>query len=208
MNIKHYFFILLVTLCSCNTDFSKKLAILEIDEKYKSGALEEAKTEVNEYIKKEADNEFAWTLLGHIESGMDKDSLALIAYKKALTINQKTVEAITGMGILSRKKGNYDEASAYYNKAIQINPNYAEAYSSLVVINLKRKKFDEAVKVGLKGYNLDKEGGTIVANLAVAYHYAKDTIQREKYFEIAKKNGYKNMETLRQIFNNELTVFD
>jgi len=207
--LQFIFYLLTVILfIGCNSDLSKRMEILDIDKKWKNGNLIEAKEEINNYLNKNPNNEIGWTLLGHIESDSNKDSLALIAYKKALQLDPKTVEAITGLGILFRKKGNYNKAANYYYQAIKIDPNYAEAYSSLVVINLKKKNFKEAVRVGLKSYELDKENGTIAANLSVSYHYINDTIKRNKYFDIAKKNKYHNLESLRELFKGEYTIFD
>ena len=192
----------------CQSDLNKRLDIVEMDELWRNGELLKAKEVTEQYLAKTQENELAWTMLGHIESDLDQDSLAVVAYNKALDVNPNTVEAITGLGIISRKKGDLNEASDYYYEAIRIDPDYAEAYSSLVVINLKQKKFDEAVEVGLKGYELSKSNGVIAANLATAYHYVNDTINREKYFNIAKKNGYKNAATLELVFSGELTIFD
>lgn len=205
---KYFLFLLLIIIISCNGSYSKKFDILEIDETYKEGYLEKAKKEIGKYLNKKQDNEYAWTLLGNIETDLDHLPLAIEAYNEALKINVNTVEAITGLGIISRKKGNYNQAVKYYNKAIEIDGDYAEAYSSLVTIYLKNKNFKEAVKVGLKAYKLNKKSPVITANLAVAYHYDNDTIKREKYFNLAKKNGYQNLETLRLIFNGKYTIFD
>jgi len=207
---RKWFFILftILSLIGCKNDLAKRLDLVEIDEKWRNGDLIEAKAAIDTYLDQEPENELAWTMLGHIESDFDSDSLAIIAYENALELNPKTVEAITGMGIIFRKKGEYEKASEYYYHAISIDPEYAEAYSSLVVINLKRRKFEEAVNVGLKGYELDKKDGTIAANLAASYHFMNDTVQREKYFDIAQKNGYRNAESLRKIFEGELTIFD
>lgn len=188
---------------SCDNVLDKKAPLVKISEKWRNGNLTEAKADVKDYLKRTPDNEFAWALLGHIESDFNEDSLAIAAYKKALKLNPKTLAALTGMGIVARKKGDYDKASDYYYQAIDIDPDYAAAYSSLVTINLKRKKFKEAVEVGLKAYNLNKNNGIIAANLSLAYHFVNDTIQRDKYFDIAKKNGYKNIETLKDIFKGE-----
>ena len=209
MRLKKYLFLLVVAmLWNCTTNFDKKADLISIDQKWRNGDLLGAKADVEKYLDTKNDNEYAWTLLGHIESDLGEDALAGVAYEKATSINPNTVEAITGLGIISRKNGEYDRASEYYNKAIEIDPNYAEAYSSLVAIYLKRKKFKEAVDAGLKGYNLSKDNDVIAANLAVAYHYYNDTIQRNKFYEIAKKNGYKNIETMKLIFDGELTIFD
>lgn len=198
----------IILLYACNNDLGKRIEILAIDEKWKNGKLEEAKREINTYLGENPGNEFAWTLLGHIESDTDHDSVAMAAYKKALDVNPRTDEAIIGLGILSRKKGEYGKAADYYYRALEIDPNSADAYSSLVVINLKRKEFKKAVEVGLKAFELDGNDATIAANLAAAYHYANDTIQREKYFDIAKENGYRNLEALREVFKGEASIFD
>ncbi len=200
--------LLLIILMSCNHPNQRYYDIMDIDTKWRNGELTEAKADVKKYLDKNPNNEIAWTLLGNIESDFEKDSLAVLAYDKALEINPETVEAITGKGIIYRKKGDYDKAAKCYLKAIELDPNYAEAYSSLVVINLKRKQFTQAVKVGLKGYELNSTDGVIASNLSVAYHYARDTIKREKFFNIAKYNGYKNLETLRDIFDGKLTILD
>lgn len=210
-NMKKPLLILLVAFCtliSCNSETSKRSDILKIDREFKSGEIEKAYTNIENYLVKNTDNEYAWTLAGHIYAELEKDAIAFEAYNKALALNKNTVEAITGLGILERKKGNYDQASDHYYKAIEIDPSYAEAYSSLVVINLKRRKFKEAVEVGEKGYQLEKKDGVIAANLAVAYHYAGDSLNREKFYSIAKINGYRSLDGLRQIFNGELTVLD
>ncbi|MDY8135568.1 tetratricopeptide repeat protein [Aquimarina sp. 2201CG5-10] len=207
MRIKYCWIFLVLVVVSCG-DLNKKMDLIEIDETFRAGDLEEARIDIKEYLKKTKDNEYAWTLLGHINSEMDKDSLAIVAYEKALKINQTTEEALTGLGILARKEGDYLKATEYYEKAIEINPKYAQAYSSLVTIYLKQKNFEKAVEVGVKGYRLDKSDPTIASNLSVAYHYFGDIQKRDEYYKIAEQNGYKNIEALKQIFDGELTVFD
>lgn len=192
---------------SCG-DLSKKMPLVEIDKKLKSGNLEEAEHEINEFLEKNERNEFAWTLKGHISADLDKDSMAIGAYEHALELDPFTVEAITGLGIIERKRKNYQKASELYYRAIQIDPDYAQAYSSLVTIHLKQIEFEKAVDAGLKGYNLDKADPVITANLAIAYHYFGDTLNREKYYHVSERNGYQSLETLRQIFSGELTILD
>ena len=190
------------------SDIKDQTRILEIDTKYKNGQLDEAKSDLELLLTESPENETAWTLLGHILSDQDLDDEAKEAYLKALDIDSKTVEAITGMGILSRRAGNYDKAAEYYYKAIELDPEYAQAYSSLVVIHLKQKDFESAVDVGKKGYALDKEDPIIASNLAVAYHYYGDSINGQKYYNIAAKIGYQNLESLDKIFSGEFTIFD
>ncbi len=73
---------------------------------------------------------------------------------------------------------------------------------------MKRREFEKAVEVGLKSYNLDRRNGVIAANLSVAYHYVENFKLRDKFFEIAKQNGYKNPDALQEIFSGEYTILD
>ena len=175
-------------------------------EKYKN--LEEAESDIDKFLETNENNALAWTIKGHIASDLDKNSLAVASYQKALDLDSLIVEAITGLGIIARKNKNYDKASELYHKAIKIDPEYAQAYSSLAAIYLLQKKFEQAAVLGLKGYNLEKEDPIISSNLALVYHYKNDTINRDKFYEISKANGYYNLEALEQIFNGELTIFD
>ncbi|GAB5400474.1 MAG: hypothetical protein Aureis2KO_20590 [Aureisphaera sp.] len=180
----------------------------EISEKFESGDFYGAKIDMEAYVETNDDNEYAWTILGHIYEKLDQDSLASKSYKKALQLKPEMEEALTGMGIVSRKSGDFEKATSYYERAIEINPEYAQAYSSLVAIYLQSKEFNKAIEVGEKSYRLDKSDPVIAANLSVAYHFAGDTINREKYFDIARKMRYANMEALRELFDGELTLFD
>ena len=193
---------------SCSDEVRNNLIIEQIDILFQQGRYEEAKTSVDSFVVVNPKNEMAWTLKGHIEECLENDSVSEFAYNKALSIKPNMEQALTGMGILSRKKGEYDQAAGYYTKAIEANPNYAEAYSSLVTIELKRKNFENAVKFGEKGYILDKKNPVIAANLSIAYHYYGDSTNRDKFFVIAKQLKYQNLDILQLIFNGKATILD
>lgn len=189
-------------------EYGKKLELVAIDEKFREGQVEEAKQELESFLEQTKDNEYAWTLLGHIHAELDDNQAARKAYEQALTINANTVEALTGLGIIFRKALDYPKAADYYHQAIDIDPNYAQAYSSLAVVKLKQRKFDEALKMGLKGYELDPDDPVLIANLSITYHYAGDSLKRDQFYELAEINGYRNLPSLQKIFTGELTVFD
>lgn len=192
----------------CSGELDKKMDIVSMSQLVEAGKLIEAKAEVITYLTQEEDNEYAWTLLGHIREELEEDSLAESAYSKALAINPDFVQAITGMGILARKSGDYKESEKYYSKAIEIDPSYAEAYASLLVIKIKQEKFQEGVDIGVKAYELDKTNPVIAANLCIAYHYNGEPENTQKFKKIAARNGYPNVEKLDQIITGEFTVLD
>lgn len=160
------------------------------------------------YVKEVPEDEYGWTILGNIYETFDEDSLAKTAYFTALKLNNNREEALTGLGILARKAGNYEEAMAFYRKALKANPEYAQAISSLLVIELKRRNLAEAVRLGEQSRLLDAEDPAVAANLAVAYHYQGDTLNRNRMYEVAKSLQYRNLENLQLIFDGELTIFD
>ncbi len=191
---------------SCGSEVKKQYDLSEIARKYQSGQVIEAQKDLELYVAKEKNNELAWTILGNIYEDTDKDSLAAIAYENALGVNPEMVEAITGLGILSRKKEAYDQAAKYYYKALAIDPNYAQAYSSLVTIHILNEEFDAAAGVGLKAFKLDPQDPVIAANLSVAYHYVDNTVERDKFYLIAENLGYSNIAGLKDIFSNDLVL--
>ncbi len=197
-------FILITSSCG---EINKQIELGEITQKYLDGNMEEAKTELIEFLET-YDDKTAWTILGNLYSDIDDDSMAIVAYGNALRIDKEYEEAISGIGIIYRKKGDYKKAAKFYNRAIEINPKYAQAYSSLAVIELKLLNFDKAVEYGEKAYKFDKQDGAVAANLSVSYHYFGDTIKRDEFYDVAEDLGYKNLVTLKQIFSGELTVLD
>lgn len=196
-----------VFMMSCG-DFGKMYDIVDIDENYKNGNIELAKVQIEDYLSKNKDNEFAWTIKGHIYSDFYDFQTAEESYNQALLINPETVEAITGLGIISRLQENYEEAEKYYLKAIKIDPKYAYAYSSLVAVMLQSKNYKKAVEYGQKGFDLEKNDAVIAANLAVAYHFYGDDDNKMKYLTIAKDLGYDNIEDLQNIFDGSIQLFE
>jgi tetratricopeptide (TPR) repeat protein len=197
-----------LSLFSCSDEFRNRVMIQHIDRLFDEGKYEKAKVSVDSLLNKNPDHKLGWTLKGHIEEKLDNDSVAEVAYTKALSIDPKLEQALTGMGIILRKRKEYDRAAGYYAKAIAVNPEYAQAYSSLVTIELKRKNFSNAVSLGEKAYVLDSTDPVIAANLSIAYHYFGDIENRDKYYSIAKKLKYKNLDVLLMIFKGKATIFD
>lgn len=209
MKIKYLFVIFVaIVSVSCSTEVRDRILLRNIDNLFHEGKLDEAKLTIDSFISHRADNEMAWLLKGDIEENLNNDSLAQGAYEKVLEMNPNSEQAITGMGILHRKRGNFEEASGYYHKAIQINPNYAQAYSSLVMIELKRRNFEEAVILGEKAFELENNDPTIAANLSIAYHYKGDSTSRDRFYSVAKSLNYKNLKILRMIYNGKATILD
>lgn len=179
-----------------------------IAEAYGRGDLDTAIPQLREYLADYPKDDLAWTILGNAYEDGDRLDEARAAYDLALEIDPERFEAITGTGILHRKRGEYEQAMAAYRRALEIDPTYAQAYSSMTVIALKQERDREAVEYAEKGWELDPEDPAIAANLAVAYHYVGDTEGRDRMTAEAERLGYTKVDVLRGIYAGELTVRD
>lgn len=199
-------FLASVTLSGLASADGNRAELNKVAQIYKGGEYARAAVELKKYVAKYPKDPIAWTILGHAYEELDQDANAEEAYKSALKADPSTYQAITGLGIVARKRGELEKAEAFYKKALEINPKYADAYSSLVMIAIKRGDFDSAVAYGKKGYALDANNAVIAANLAVAYHYAGDHDRRDEMTEVARLLNYHNMKNLNRIYKGEIDV--
>ncbi len=189
-------------------DVSERLRLVAIATTYQQGEVETAVDELGEFLLLHPENSLAWTILGHAHNDLDHVAEARSAYEEALRIEPTKVEALTGIGILDRKAGDYETAMNHYSRAVEIDPEYAQAYSSMVTIGLKLHQDDKALTYAQKARALDRSDPVIAANLAIAYHYNDMPAERDAQARAASKLGYAKMDSLRSIFRGELTLRD
>ncbi len=161
---------------------------------------------IEEYVKKYPLSYKGWAFYGVVLLEEEHDSIAEMAFNKALEINPRIKQALTGLGVINRRKGNYLEAEGLYKKALEIDPEFPEAYSSLMIIELIRKDFHQAVTVGQKAWNLDAKSGVIAANLSIAYHFEGNFESRDKFFNHAKQLGYDELDALERVYEGKITL--
>ncbi len=191
-----------------NSPTASRAELNSITQIYLQGDPATAADKLEVYLKSHPREDLAWTLLGNAYEDLDRDEQAESAYSKALEINPKRFEAITGMGILCRKRREYDRAMSYYKQSLEIDPKYAQAYASMVVISIKQKKYKEALTFAETSYNLDKSDPGVVANFAAACHFNGLTEKRDQLTQEAERLGYKNGNNLRMIYSGELSMDD
>lgn len=156
--------------------------------------------QLQSYVASYPEDDIAWSILGNAHLRADQDEQAEVAYQQALQVNPGCVQALTGKGVLYRKQGDYDQAMQAYRSALAADPSYAHAYSSMSVIAILQDKTAEAVDFAEKAYDLDRTDATIAANLAIAYHRAGKTAQRDKTYNAARQLGYAKLDSLDRIF--------
>ena len=187
---------------------SNSVKLDQISQIYLNGNLDKSLSQLEKYLQDYPKDDLAWTIKGNILEDLDMDDKAEEAYRSALKLNKENFQATTGLGVFYRKQGDYQQAMSYYRKALELEPGYAQAYSSMAIIELKRNNDAEALRLAKIAYDNDKEDPVIAANLAVTYHYNDNEKERDKFTEIARKLGYKNINALQQIYSGELTIRD
>lgn len=107
---------------------------------------------------------------GCIYQAMNKDSLALLDYGKALLLNPDYASASYNSGIIYEEQEKYDQALANYNKAIKQKPSYiADIYNNRGNVYLAKESFDNAVSDYSEVLNIDSVNVKAYSNRAGAY---------------------------------------
>ena len=200
--------IVLAWLAGCGDSTSNKSRLDRIAAQYQRGNTAAAIKDLNDYLGTYPADDLAWTILGNAYKDHEQLDEAEAAYEKALEINPRRFEALTGKGILHRKRGEYAQAMSAYESALAIDSNYAQAYSSMTVIALKTHEDNRALEYAKRGYELDETDPVIAANLAVAYHYNDDVENRDRLTRRAEELGYPKIDILQRIYSGEMTVRD
>ena len=145
-------------------DFFKKAKYLTEEGRY-----EEALALYKRILEAYEDAEVYYNI-GYIKTAQEKYDEALIAFRKAIMINNLHARAYKKMGEVHVKKGEPEKAEEYFQKAgdifleremnseaeeaykevLKINPDTTNVYNSLGILYRKQRKYDEA----LQQYNM------------------------------------------------------
>lgn len=119
----------------------------------------------------------------HLKAGDYKS--AVVAYKKALEINQGNSEVHNHMGIALFRQGMLAEAIEHYSEAVRLNPKYSQAYYNLGNALLSQDKTGEAVEKLKKAIELDPGFADAFNGLGVALQKQNKLDEAAQYFKKA-----------------------
>jgi tetratricopeptide (TPR) repeat protein len=112
---------------------------------------------------------------GGIYQAMDKDSLALLDYTRAIKINGNYADAYYNRGIINEKWKKYKESLDDYNKAIKQQPSYqADVYNNRGNVNLALKDSAKALDDYSKVLKLDTANIYAYSNRVGLYFKQKE----------------------------------
>jgi predicted Zn-dependent protease len=88
-----------------------------------------------------------------------------------------------------REEKSYEQAIEVCNRLLKYNAESVFAHTSLVKILLKQKQDKKALEKALYGYNLEPSNTGIMQVLALAYHFNKQTKERDALLARLKQNA-------------------
>lgn len=125
----------------------------------------------------------------------------------ALSKNQDFYSGYLLQAAAYRELGKYDEAIQCANRVLDHNAENIGAYVTLSKIELKRKNNVKGLEYAKTAYDLDNHDSTVIANLALAYHFNNLLEERDKYYRIYQESNSKDKYTddlLKSIFDGSL----
>jgi len=122
---------------------------------FKSGKLNKAKIEIENYIKKFPKSFVLFNILGAVCAGQGELEVAINHHKKSVEINPDYAEGYNNLGIAFQKLGLFEEAVKNYKKTLKLKPDFSLAYNNLGVVLKSLNKLDEALVTSKKAVELD-----------------------------------------------------
>lgn len=145
----------------------------------KKGDLLTAKNQLEDIIKYNDNDDFAYSALSQIYKELSQIDLAKQTIKRAIELNSKSLDYLSNLIEIEIEQKNYKEALELIDRILQMNDKYLYAYIYLAKINLELKNFDEVFEAAQNIIELD-------SNCPDGYYYNAISLfeQGDKNFAI------------------------
>ena len=111
----------------------------------------------------------AYVTLGRIHDALGKNDLALSEFERALKLDSRNADALTGEAHSYEHAGRLADAEAAYKKAIALRPDYWDGYNSLGLFYDDQGRYEDAFKQLQHAIELTPDNATAYSNLGAAY---------------------------------------
>ena len=128
-----------------------------------------------------------WTCLGNAYFANNDIANAEISYQRSVSLGSNSSKAFNNLGVISNKKGNFEEAKGYFLQAINVDKNSVEALCNL----------DSTIKRMVPNWHIPmmNDSGRNEALLAAI----KDTVKENDFvFEVGSGAGLLSMMSVAQ----------
>ena len=99
-----------------------------------------------------------------------KPNEAVLAFKKAISINPNNAEAYNNLGVALKEQGKLDKAIEAYKKALSIKPKYAEAHNNLGNVFRDKGKLTQAIEAYTKALSIKSDYADAHNNMGKALY--------------------------------------
>jgi tetratricopeptide (TPR) repeat protein len=123
---------------------------------------------------REAPNSNNFCSIGHIESNLGDDELAMGYYTKSIALDGDNIYPLCNRAYTYNLLEKYTEAQADFDKALEINPKFAYAYSNRAFSKMKLKLYDAALADIDSAIAIDDKEAYAYRNLGVYYLEMED----------------------------------
>ena len=113
-------------------------------EHYKSGQYDEAEKLALSITQRFPKHQFSWKILGSIFSQTGRNTEALNANKKAVTLSPQDADALYNLGVTLQELGRTEEGAEVFRKAIVLKPDFANAHYNLGFLLKELGKLEES----------------------------------------------------------------
>ena len=132
----------------------------------------------------------AWVTLGRIHDALGKNDLALSEFDRALKLDSRNADALTGEAHSFEHAGRIADAEAAYKKAIALRPDYWDGYNSLGLFYDDQRRYNDAFRELQHAIELTPDNSAAYSNLGAAYVDSSDP----KYYPQAETALKKSIE--------------
>ena len=139
-------------------------------------------------LSKDSKNEFAVLRHGWLSYLRGNHSQSIKDYKKAISLNSKSLDALLGVMLPLIAQQRWNETLSYANKALNVAPWNYYAHIRLMAAEEGLRKWDTLVKHAQKVYERYPSDATVLVFLARAYRWqGKSKDARKIYQQVVER---------------------
>ena len=151
----------------------------------------EAKKKLYKIIELKPNFFQAYNNLGNIEMELNENENALKNLIKSNEIKENKA-AFNNIGLIYKKKKNFDLAITYFNKALNLDSNYLESLYNLGIVHIQINKFENAIEYFKSILEIDKNYPRVLGKIIHCERLICKWDNHEKKIEKLKENILKN----------------
>ena len=168
-----------------------KKIIAQADQKRSRGEIQGALVLYIEASKITQDSHL-WSNIGQLQSTLDFNDQALVAYERAITLDASNADAYEGAGLIYLDTKSISNAKILLEKAVELDPSRWRSHNGVGVIADLEQRFPASIRHYQRGLEINPNSAMLMSNIGYSRYLAGDLVQAEHDFlsAISNDNGY------------------